>query len=189
MSQRSISGKDLNEAVTSDDVLGKDVIDSDGKFIGIAEKVFIHPTSLDFMGIEVDKGFLKKGLSIGKDYIERIAKHAVFLNIRIAFEMRGMNVFSRMGENIGKVTDVELIGYRNEIKAIHVKYDGKDALIPLSFIVKIGEGVFLNVSKEELINFLEGKNVPYEFSAVFIDFLFCLAANLLLLIWQFCLNQ
>ena len=158
MSQRSISGKDLNEAITSDDVLGKDVIDADGKFIGVAEKVFIHPTGLEFMGIEVDKGFLKKGLSIGKDYIERIAKHAVFLNIRVAFEMRGMSVFSRMGENIGKVTDVELIGYKNEIKAIHVKQEGKDILIPSSLIVKIGEGVFLNVAKDELTNFIEGKD-------------------------------
>ena len=167
MSQRSISGKDLNEAVTSDDVLGKDVIDADGKFIGVAEKVFIHPIGLDFMGIEVDKGFLKKGLSIGKDYIERIAKHAVFLNIRVAFEMRGMNVFSKIGETIGKVSDVELIGYKNEIKAIHVKANGKDALIPLSFIERVGEGVFLSVSKLELDNFLKGKNVPTEHSFLY----------------------
>ena len=69
MPQKSISGKDLNEAVTSDDILGKDVIDADGKFIGVTEKVFIHPNNLDFIGIEVDKGFLRKGLSIGKDYI------------------------------------------------------------------------------------------------------------------------
>ncbi len=160
MSQRSISGKDLNEAVTSDDLLGKDVIDADGKFIGVAEKVFIHPSTLDFMGIEVDKGFLRRGLSIGKDYIERIAKHAVFLKIRVAFEIRGMNVFSRLGENLGKVTNVELIGYKNEIKAIQIKHEGKNVLIPLNYIVKIGEGVFLNVSKEELMDFIKGKVVP-----------------------------
>ena len=67
--QKSISGKDLDEAVTSDDILGKDIIDVDGKLIGVTEKVFIHPNSLDFIGIEVDKGFLRKGFSIGKDYI------------------------------------------------------------------------------------------------------------------------
>ena len=72
--QKSISGKDLNEAVTSDDVLGKEVIDADGRFIGITEKVFIHPKELEFMGISVDKGFLKKGLSIASMAINLVCK-------------------------------------------------------------------------------------------------------------------
>src|SRR3989344_578240 len=150
MPPKSISGKDLDEAVTSDDILGKDVIDLDGKFIGVTEKVFIHPNSLDFIGIEVDKGFLRKELSIGKDYIERIAKNAVFLNVRVAFEIRGMDVFSSLGEKIGKVYDVELVGNKNEIKLIHVKTEGKELVVPKGFVDRIGHGVFLNIRKNEL---------------------------------------
>jgi len=155
--QKSISGKDLDEAVTSDDILGKDVIDVDGKFIGVTEKVFIHPNSLDFIGIEVDKGFLRKGFSIGKDYIERIAKNAVFLNVKVAFEMRGMDVFSSLGEKIGKVSDVELVGNKNEIKTIHVKTEGKDFIVPRNFVDKIEHGVFLNIKKSELEIYNESK--------------------------------
>ena len=32
---KNISGKDLSGTVTSDDLLGKDVIDADGKIIGV----------------------------------------------------------------------------------------------------------------------------------------------------------
>ena len=59
MSQKSIALKLLDKAITSDDLLGKDVIDLGGKFIGISEKVLIDPDSLDFIGIGVDKGFGK----------------------------------------------------------------------------------------------------------------------------------
>ncbi len=157
MPQKSISGKDLDEAVTSDDILGKDIIDVDGKLIGVTEKVFIHPNSLDFIGIEVDKGFLRKGFSIGKDYIERIAKNAVFLNVKVAFEMRGMDVFSSLGEKVGKVSDVELVGNKNEIKSIHVKAEGKDIIVPRNFVDKVEHGVFLNIKKNELEIYNEGK--------------------------------
>ncbi len=155
MSQKSISGKNLSEAITSDDLLGKDVIDRDGKFIGITEKVFIDPNTMDFLGIEVDKGFLKKGLSIGKSYIERIATHAVFLNIKVAFELRGMDVFSSVGEKIGRVTDIELAGNKNEIRSIRVKTPGRDTIIPATFVDRIGYGIFLNIRREELENYNE----------------------------------
>ena len=155
MSQKSISGKNLSEAITSDDLLGKDVIDKDGKFIGITEKVFIDPNTMDFLGIEVDKGFLKKGLSIGKSYIERIATHAVFLNIKVAFELRGMDVFSSIGERIGRVSDIELAGNKNEIKSIRVKTLGRDMTIQAGFIDRVGYGIFLNIRREELESYNE----------------------------------
>lgn len=152
MSQRSISSKDLDEAITSDDILGKEVIDAEGRFIGVAEKVFIHPNTLDFIGISIDKGFLKKGLSIGKNYIERVATHAVFLNIRVAFELKGMEVFDKNGKLLGKVTGIELEGSLNKIQQLHVSGIFEKSLsIPQNLIDNIGYNVLLNVTKEELI--------------------------------------
>ena len=149
--QKSISGKDLEEAVTSDDLLGKEVIDSDGRFIGVAEKVFIHPETLDFMGISVDKGFLKKGLSIGKDFIEKIASKAIFLSISVSYEIKGLKVFDVNGKEIGKVSGVALKGSGNDIDAITVLSMGKKLVIPSKMISKIGYNVILNVLKQDVL--------------------------------------
>ena len=152
MSQKSIALKHLDKAITSDDLLGKDVIDLGGKFIGISEKVLIDPDSLDFIGIEVDKGFLRKGLTIGKDYIERIAPYAIFLNVRVAYEIKGMEVFDKKGKLIGKVSDIELVENKNKIKNIKVKTKiiGRALIIPVELIDSIGYSVLLNVEKKEL---------------------------------------
>lgn len=144
------SGNALEGAVTSDDLLGKDVIDADGRFIGIVEKVFIHPEKLDFVGISIDKGFLKKGFSIGKDLIERVATHALFLNISVAYEIRGMKVFDKDGKEIGKVAGIALIGSGNDIDAIDVVGQGKKMRIHSRYIDRVGYNVLLNVGKDAL---------------------------------------
>ena len=155
MSQKSISGKSLKDAITSDDILGKEVIDLAGKEIGIAEKVFIDPNSLDFIGINIDKGFLKKDLSIGKNYIQKVAKHAVFLNIRVSYELKGLEVFSELGESLGKVSGIELEGIKNDIKVIYVRKGlfTKETQIPMSFVDKIGFSVLLKVKKDQVEDF------------------------------------
>ena len=155
--QRSISGKDLDEAITSDDVLGKDVIDSDGRFIGITEKVFIHPNLVEFVGISVDKGFLKKGLSIGKDFIEKIGAEAVFLNISVAYEIKGFKVFDKNGKELGKVSGVALKGHGNDIDAITLSKLRKKWTIPSKMIDKIGYNVILNVKEEDILNLADDK--------------------------------
>src|SRR3990167_7840081 len=70
MQEKSISGKRINKSITSEDILGKDVIDAEGGFIGVAEKIFIDPEPMDFIGISVDKGLIRSGLTIGKNYID-----------------------------------------------------------------------------------------------------------------------
>ncbi len=151
-SQKSISGKEIDEAITSDDVLGKDVIDADGRFIGIVEKVFIHPDKLDFVGISVDKGFLKKGFSIGKDLIARVATHALFLKISVSYEIKGMNVFDKDGKEIGKVTGIALIGSGNEIDAIDVYSDKGKLRVHSKYIDRAGYNIILNASEEDIRN-------------------------------------
>lgn len=156
--QKSISGKNLNEAITSDDVLGKEVIDADGRFIGITEKVFIHPSNLDFIGISVDKGFLRKGFSIGKDYIERIASHAVFLKISVSYEIRGLRVFDKNGKELGKVAGLALVGSGNDIDAISVSSGtGRNISVPSKMIETMGYNIILNTTREEILSIQENK--------------------------------
>lgn len=158
----SISGRNLNDAITSDDLLGKKVIDLEGKVVGIIEKVLIDSKNLEFIGIEVDKGFLKKGLSIGKSYIGKISENSVFLKIKVVFEIKGMTVFDEIGAKVGKITGVELWGEKNKIKKIYVKQGliKKDLAIPAEIIETIGQNVILKIKKEKLRKLLskQGSN-------------------------------
>ncbi len=157
MAQKSISSKDLDKALTSDDLLGKEIIDSEGDFIGIAEKVFIDPEDFDFIGVGIDKGFLRKGLAIGRSYIDKITKYAVFLNIKVSFEIMGLKVFDSDGKALGVVSEVELIENSNKINAIAIKYGffKKKIIIPYTYVDKIGYGVILKVTKREAYSFSE----------------------------------
>ncbi|MDO8467487.1 MAG: PRC-barrel domain-containing protein [Nanoarchaeota archaeon] len=157
MQRKNISGRKLNNAITSEDILGKDVIDLEGNLVGVVEKIFIDPASLRFIGISVDKGFIKKGLSIGKNYILKITEHAVFLKIRIAYDMKGMFVFDKDGKKIGKVSSIELHGNRNKIKSIHVETGlfssllKKGLIIPARSIKRIGDNIILKNSEKILL--------------------------------------
>lgn len=152
MANRNSFGRRLEGSITSDDILGKNVIDSQGGLAGVAEKLFIDPVTLNVLGIEVDKGILHKGLSIGKGYIKKVTPHAIFLNTTIVYEMKGMQVFDINGAHLGKVKSVELYGWRNVIKGIHVGSRLKGTLfVPKEAIATVGENVLLNVPKSELV--------------------------------------
>lgn len=154
MSTKSISGRNLDKAFTSDDLLGKDVIDADGHVVGVAEKIFIDPNSLDFIGVGVDKGFLKEGLVIGKDYIERVTAHVIFLKVKIVSEIKSMKVFDRNGVLIGTVKEVELQGQKNEIGNLIIssvlRGIPKKLLVSGTLIEKIGYNVILRITKSDL---------------------------------------
>ncbi len=157
MKQKSISGRDLSKTLTSEDLLGKDVIDFDSTIIGVVEKVLIDPKTLDFVGISIDKGFLKKGITIGRNYIEEIKEHAVFLKIRVSYEVKGKKVFDSEGKIVGKVSSLELYENMNKIVNLIVKEDNllfpsKEILISSRYIKTIGENVMLSIKKEDLKN-------------------------------------
>ncbi len=156
MHEKSISGKKISDAITSEDILGKEVIDAEGGFIGVAEKVLIDPESMDFVGISVDKGLVKSGLTVGRDYIDKITDYAIFLKIRVVYDIKGMLVFDRDGKKVGKVSSVDLCGNQNKIKNIYVKvysflFFGKEIVVPMDLIGAIGDNVLLNVPIKDLI--------------------------------------
>lgn len=156
MQQKSISGKAISKAITTEDILGKDVIDAEGAFIGVAEKVFIDPKILDFIGISVDKGLIRSGLTIGKSYIDKIADHAIFLKIRVVYDIKGKLVFDKDGKKVGTVSSIDLRGGKNKIKNIYLKpnfrlfFFREKIVIPEEYIANIGENVILNVTISDL---------------------------------------
>jgi len=157
--QQKIYREPLNDAITLEDLLGKEVIDSGGEFIGIIEKIYLDPKSMEVLGISIDKGFLRKGLEIGKSYIDKITPKAVFLKIRPVFRLKGRTVFDIDGKNVGKVSNVILNENRNQIKSLIIKSVFKETIIDSSFIKQIGHNVFLNIQKEALFNNQDNKEV------------------------------
>ena len=151
MTRKNISGRDLSKTITSEDLLGKEVIDSDGSFIGVIEKVLIDPRKLQFVGLSIDKGFLRKDFTIGKGYVEKVTAHAVFLKIKVSYDIKGKVVFDNEGVIIGKVTSIELYRHKNKIVNLFVKSSlfGKEKVIPAIYIKAVGENVMLNVTKSK----------------------------------------
>lgn len=152
MPLKRVFGEGLSNTVTSDDVLGKEVIDSEGEFIGVVEMLHLDPNAVEIVGITIDKGFLRKGLVIGKEYIERVAPHAIFLKIRPAFKLKGMTVFDSNGDNIGIVSRVILEENKNKVESLVIKSIllRKEVIIPSDLIKTIGDNVILVTEKENL---------------------------------------
>lgn len=146
MEEKKTATTKLKDAITSDDILGKDVIDSEGEFIGIAEQLFIDAKRIEIRGVLIDKGFLKSGLIIGKGYIKEIKSHAIFLKIRPALNIKNKIVFDLDGKYVGKVKDVQLAGNRNKIKNIVVTFGilKRNYIISARYIKNISQNVFLN---------------------------------------------
>lgn len=142
------------EWLTSDDILGKDVIDTNGEFIGITDKIYFDKKTVECLSISVDKGFLRKGFIIGKDYISRITKHAIFLNIQPVFSLKEMIVFDVNGTYIGEVMKVQLQESKNIVDSILVKtklFKGtKTITIQSSDILNVHKNIVLKKEYSEL---------------------------------------
>ena len=140
-------------SITSDDILGKEVIDNEGEFIGVVEKLHLTP-SVEVVGITIDRGFLKREMTVGKGYIERVTPYALFLNIRPAFLLKGMLVYDSDGGRVGRVTDIALEGKSNNIQSLVVNVgkrgSRKKIAIAIGSVSSIAQNILLNKKKSEL---------------------------------------
>jgi sporulation protein YlmC with PRC-barrel domain len=152
MAKKELSASEINNDVTLEDVLGKDVIDSQGEFLGVVESIYIDPETIEISGISVDNGLLKKGLLIGKTYIRNVAPHAVFLKIQPLFNLKGMLVFDMDGKKIGKIEEVQLKENKNELQNLIVRSSNGKLAIPGDCIEHVGDNVFIN---KKIENFLK----------------------------------
>lgn len=150
MTKQSLSHDVLEGALMFEDILGKDIYDQMGAYVGVTNNVYISPENMELLALAVDKGFVSKGMVLGTGYIREVRKHAIFLNTRPVINLKGMAVYDKAGEMLGKVKEVELMDGRNEIASLLVKKMFRAYTVPADAIKSVEDSVFLKVRKEEL---------------------------------------
>jgi sporulation protein YlmC with PRC-barrel domain len=103
-----------DNSLTSDDILGKKAVDSDGEILGIVTKLHIDNPKKSITGITIDQGFMKPDLFIGLNYIRYFGVDAVLLNEYPLDKVKGLAVYTESGKLLGSVSDI----HREENKLI-----------------------------------------------------------------------
>jgi len=130
--------------ITSDDILGKDVIDSTGTFLGVVDKLFIANNPLEIAAISIDKGLLEKGLVVSKTYIERVSKYAVFLSITPLFLLQNKRVYTATGHYVGQVSGItQNESKKNAFDSIIVKRKSGKKEYAVDEIAQIAKSIVL----------------------------------------------
>jgi sporulation protein YlmC with PRC-barrel domain len=107
--------------ITTDDILGKEVLASDGDIIGIVQKLHIDATTKTITGITIDEGFMKPDLFIGLQFIKQFGIDSLFLSIIPEQKFIGLRVYNNKGKLVGTITDIETGKNNAKIKKIKVK--------------------------------------------------------------------
>jgi sporulation protein YlmC with PRC-barrel domain len=129
------------DQITSDDILGKDVVDSEGEIIGVVQKIHIDKKIKQIIGITIDEGFMKPDLFIGLDYVKNFGVDSIFLNMIPNEKYLGLKIFDKNGKLQGTVSKIETVG--TKIKSIEYKSRFTTYKIPASKIKKIIGNVIL----------------------------------------------
>lgn len=133
----------MTEIITSDDILGKEVINSEGEIIGVVQKIHIEKHKKEIVGITVDEGFMKPDIFIGLDNIRLFGKDGIFLNTTSDIRYRGMKVFNKEGTPIGILKEVIKNPKTGKIKEIQIREGLKTITIPAKDIKSIENNVIL----------------------------------------------
>ena len=131
----------MENVITSDDILGKDVLDKSGDLIGVIQMIHIDKRSKQITGITIDEGFMRPDLFVGIEYVKNFGVDAIFLNIEPAQKFVGLKVFNASGKEVGKVVKIELA--RSRVKSLKVKSGLKTTIIPAAKIKRIESSVLL----------------------------------------------
>lgn len=129
--------------ITSDDILGKDVLDLDGEFIGIIQKLHIDKTTKKIVGITIDEGFMKPDLFVGIEHVKTFGVDSVFLSMSPNQKFTGLSVFDANGKKLGRVKSVDISTKSHKINSIEVVQNTKKFRIYAKDIDKIGYNVIL----------------------------------------------
>ncbi|MBN2111704.1 PRC-barrel domain-containing protein [Candidatus Woesearchaeota archaeon] len=133
--------------ITSDDILGKEAVDTDGEILGVVMKLHIDKENKKMVGITIDQGFMKPDLFVGMSYIKNFGVDTVFLSRVPADKFKGLDVLDSKGKLLGKVAGVK--SQRHKVVEIIVSKKGitRDRfLVPSKHIEEIGESVVLKKS-------------------------------------------
>lgn len=144
----------MKNVITSDDILGKKAVDSDGQILGIVITVHIDTNEKKILGITIDQGFMKPDLYIGIDFVKQFGVDAVLLNEFPLSKLKGVKVFTESGKNLGNVINIKQ--KNNRIQSIIIgKLWGEKSEIGLSSIKHIGTSI---VVKDNFISVVEPEN-------------------------------
>jgi uncharacterized protein YrrD len=137
------------EIITSDDILGKDVVDIDGEIIGIVQQLKIDKLNKKIVGILIDQGFMKPDLYISIDLVQNLGVDSIFLNKTPNPKIKGLDIYDKVGNKIGFVHDVQQSG--DKISAIIMKKSliGKSYLIKSKQIKTIGYNIILKYKENK----------------------------------------
>jgi sporulation protein YlmC with PRC-barrel domain len=129
--------------ITTDDILGKDVVDKQGDIIGVLQKIHIEEVAKIITGITVDQGFMKPDIFIGIEHIKTFGVDTVFLKSTPFQKIKGMQVFDAKGNKIGIVSKVTTMQKTGLVKEIQVKKRFQTEFYSSKEIKSIGTNVLL----------------------------------------------
>ena len=133
----------MSDIITTDDILGKDVIDARGDILGVVQKIHVNKRTKEFVGITIDEGFMKPQLYVGIDHVKTFGVDTVILNTVPTDRLRGMSVFSGEMRLLGTVTDVTTEAATSKIASIIVKSGIRTQEIPAAKIKRIDMNILL----------------------------------------------
>lgn len=136
----------MKKTITSDDILGKDAVDTDGEVLGVVMKMHIDKIKKNITGITVDSGFMKPDIFVGINFIKNFGVDSVFLSRMPTEKLKGVDVLTPKGELIGVVKDVKVKGRGISEIVVHKKglhFSKEVFLISASDIKEIGESIVL----------------------------------------------
>jgi sporulation protein YlmC with PRC-barrel domain len=136
--------------ITSDDILGKDVVDPHGDIIGIAQQLRIEKDTKKIVGVVVDQGFLKPDLYVGLDYVTNFGIDSIYINRFPVPKLRGFEVYDVKGRLVGYVSDVAQTKERMSAIIVRRSVWKKPMSLDSKFIKSVGFSVILNLEEHEL---------------------------------------
>lgn len=132
----------MKETITSDDILGKKAVDSDGEILGVVISLHIDNKEKKILGITVDQGFMKPDLYIGLEYVRHFGVDAVLLNHYPLEKLKGLGVYTVKGRYLGDV--VKFTGSGSKLNSITFnKRFRKPETVVVTEIKEIGRSIIL----------------------------------------------
>ncbi|MFA6990237.1 MAG: PRC-barrel domain-containing protein [Candidatus Gastranaerophilaceae bacterium] len=143
--------KSYNTGIKVNELKGKKVMALNGKEVGKIMQVRLDPNSLNFDGIEMDRGFFGHDTFVGKDYVESLGDEGAVLNMTPVTEYKGLHVFDSTGKEVGTVKEIRTNGHSNNISAIVVGTGilANDVIFSKSDVKSVGESIMLNCTFDE----------------------------------------
>lgn len=128
-------------------LLGKHVISKSGTIVGTVTQLRLHPTKLHLEGILVSRGWFKRKIYIGRNYVNRISHHGIFLTINPSLLLIGRTVLRSTGKAIGKVKAITRKSNSNDLASIVIgSLFRKDRIIPAHALTIAHEAIMLDAN-------------------------------------------